>query len=112
MSEQLRECPFCGGKPRVFELFGDKYMSDSVGFDVECKCGAYMNAESPTRQGAIDKWNRRPPSIRFAAPVDVESARHALQLLEDARIYNHTKEEIAKAATTIRAALSDSTGEG
>jgi len=59
----IKHCPFCGGKPRVFELYANKLMTQSGGWDVECKCGAYMNAETKTMQGAVDKWNRRSPSL-------------------------------------------------
>lgn len=65
MSEQLKPCPFCGGKA---ELCAGAHMGRSAIF-IQCqKCGAQtkyyidfqmMNGLTPTQKKAIEAWNRR-----------------------------------------------------
>ena len=59
MSEQLKRCPFCGGKPRVNTNtgWGNAVVISCVG------CGAEITEfgiETDTNlKNAINKWNRR-----------------------------------------------------
>ena len=48
---ELKKCPFCGGEAEL-EWEGDSYV-------ISCKeCNAEMAFE-PTRESAVEAWNRR-----------------------------------------------------
>lgn len=69
MSEELKPCPFCGGKAKI------KAIAKSYGFTIWCACGCgaqteefcpNMNKEDDTMENietckkrATEAWNRR-----------------------------------------------------
>ena len=61
MSEQLKRCPFCGGKPTLTH----GYKKDNHRFGlVFCQCGASVKSEDcwnyiEAELKAIEAWNRR-----------------------------------------------------
>lgn len=56
MSEELKPCPFCGGK-RAVTVVDDEAEER---FGVKCfDCGGMIDAEKDTLQEAIEAWNRR-----------------------------------------------------
>jgi len=60
---KLLPCPFCGAPARVYETFTDSKFTKSDGWNVDCTdsyhCGANMNCEKKTKNGAINNWNKR-----------------------------------------------------
>ena len=53
MSEELKQCPFCGWHPMLY--IGRVEFTDA---EVECECGANVG-NYPTESEAIDAWNKR-----------------------------------------------------
>lgn len=54
MGEQIKPCPFCGGKAKLMDLW-------ATGIAVECcttRC-FISGPERKTKRGAIAAWNRR-----------------------------------------------------
>jgi Lar family restriction alleviation protein len=51
MSEELKPCPFCGGKPRIDPTFGD-VICDGCGLIMEGK-------EGDSKADVLIAWNRR-----------------------------------------------------
>lgn len=76
MFEDLRECPFCGGraeltwKPCDLPGFDGKSWSASCRGDVDADCFASTYAQFKKREYAIEAWNKR---------------THAEQIKRDAR---------------------------
>ena len=48
----VKNCPFCGGKTKVYEEYDGKWI-------VECMICFSRNWRQNSKQEAIDKWNRR-----------------------------------------------------
>lgn len=63
MGEQLKPCPFCGGKPEYKEFHDDNggvecYYREWSHYIIECECGCQIC--SPISKGkVIEAWNRR-----------------------------------------------------
>lgn len=59
MSEELKPCPFCGGKPQLYK--NDPYMDDRRHNRVHCKkCGVDGPHDTWfTLEGVIKLWNTR-----------------------------------------------------
>lgn len=53
MSEELKPCPFCGGKA-IYREFRGKTLKV---YCVKCKCGVIRTGKS--KDNAIMLWNRR-----------------------------------------------------
>lgn len=62
LTESLRPCPFCGGKPFVLKKFGDaRYLCDNCGFDVtEATWNTRTALEQPTNdvERVRERWRR------------------------------------------------------
>ena len=61
MSEELKECPFCGGQA---ELENKCIVFEKVSYVICTKCGArtrdfLVSTEWSSNQKAIEAWNRR-----------------------------------------------------
>lgn len=59
MSDPLKPCPFCGGRPQFWE----KVKGDPIA-SVECRgnnCLVTPSVKSRTNKDAIAAWNRRQP---------------------------------------------------
>ena len=65
MSDNLKPCPFCGGKPKFYEIYSSGAGSKKV-WKVMCggldgkrvDCCAILN-EYDTKEQAAEAWNRR-----------------------------------------------------
>ena len=61
MTDELKKCPFCGGKAMLLKW--DEYMAtDNVfqSFAVRCReCGAFIDSWKKTEEEAARAWNRR-----------------------------------------------------
>lgn len=67
--KELKECPFCGGKARLYRKFDNSGSRNLNGWTIECeKCAAApyyflgdFNSDEITllRQEVIDRWNKR-----------------------------------------------------
>lgn len=74
MSEELKPCPFCGGKARMHVAFasgGDH----SVGVYVEClECRSCSETKwgDGAQEKAADAWNRRAERTCLAKPYEVD----------------------------------------
>ena len=56
VEEQLKPCPFCGGKPKV--IIEEDFAGDQLYYHVWCReCGIQLWAAS--RSVLLKKWNRR-----------------------------------------------------
>ena len=53
MSEELKPCPFCGGKA---EIYNDGFGGD---WAVRCACGAEVSGYIETEAEAVAAWNTR-----------------------------------------------------
>ena len=63
MTENLKSCPFCGGKP-YFENEGSDY-----GFYAVCsRCGCWTGALR-TKDESLKRWNNRPIEDEFAEKI-------------------------------------------
>lgn len=57
MSNELKPCPFCGGKGYV--ICGSSYTFGFPAYSVECeKCGT-VGAVKGSKQEAVEAWNGR-----------------------------------------------------
>lgn len=93
MLEDLKPCPFCGGKA-VQGNPGDSQ-------DATCEdCGARCGAWPQTREAIRAAWNRR-------APLPDEIARRAMIRAEAARLLAVAGEITARAAQVIVRAIED-----
>ena len=79
MSDELRPCPFCGGKARVFVIDKTEGLRTMYDFArpyhrIVCQggCGCIMG-DFGNRQEAIDHWNRR--SVTAAAVYGYMAAK-------------------------------------
>lgn len=83
MTENLKSCPFCGGKPH-FENEGSDY-----GFYAVCsRCGCWTGALR-TKDESLKRWNNRPIEDEFAEKIgklESENARFR-EALEKAKHY-------------------------
>lgn len=72
MSEDLKPCPFCGGKPEIMEESGGDHVGYATTCRIRCKCGASMvGVDDKDKNGwacksnaavkAISAWNKRCP---------------------------------------------------
>lgn len=53
MSEELKKCPFCGGKAEMFNYSEGEWL-------VHCTvCNGMVEKWRKTKKEAIDQWNRR-----------------------------------------------------
>jgi Lar family restriction alleviation protein len=54
---ELKNCPFCGSKARVFELdnYGGNFQANCLNKTCQANRGGWKN----TKQAAIRAWNRR-----------------------------------------------------
>lgn len=63
MDEELKECPFCGGKASAFslaELYPVKSLKDRPPmYRVSCTDCYAASSDFPSRPAAIAAWNRR-----------------------------------------------------
>jgi Lar family restriction alleviation protein len=71
MSDELKPCPFCGGKPKIHKKELDERFAYANEVTVQCSsCGCSRSAvgdtskpgyadNSSTEKRAIEKWNRR-----------------------------------------------------
>lgn len=60
MTEQLKPCPFCGGKPYFYQIYSRGKGSKQV-WKVMCEhvdCCAILN-EWDTQEEAVNAWNKR-----------------------------------------------------
>ena len=63
MPEELKPCPFCGGKAHIFENdYGE--CNFEIYYTIGCKtddCFLYMGADNfyDTKELAIEAWNKR-----------------------------------------------------
>lgn len=68
MPNELKPCPFCGGKADTYEYEEEQVIYDPLGcvdkkiytlYDVECpECG-YCIVDKVSEQEAIEAWNMR-----------------------------------------------------
>lgn len=62
MSEQLKPCPFCGGKAEAYEVM-DYPVEIGKRFSVICcGCGAQVTTTFQSKYRAIEAWNERKES--------------------------------------------------
>lgn len=55
IQEELKPCPFCGGKGEVWQ---GRYLHENW---AQCtKCKTQLGGTFTSLQGAVDAWNRRP----------------------------------------------------
>jgi len=63
---ELKPCPCCGKKPRLFEIFSNSSMTKSSGWCVECKCGVSITGRMVgndwSRAETLKAWNTRTTS--------------------------------------------------
>jgi hypothetical protein len=71
MDNELKPCPFCGGKAGARVEFPDAL---TIGC-LDVSCPAYRVIEDCSRDFAIAAWNRRPEPPRREAEVDAEVYR-------------------------------------
>lgn len=75
MSEELKPCPFCGGKPHA-QLMGRMAVRYwEVVCDNEC---VFSGPPKDTEEQAIGAWNRRDPDA--AKDAEIEKLKAALEL--------------------------------
>lgn len=55
MPDNLKPCPFCGGKPLIHHLGGDS----KTGFYISCDECEVQQIAIHTVEGATIKWNKR-----------------------------------------------------
>ena len=95
MKEELRPCPFCGGKAKI------KEPPDGWPYSVCCvKCGAKIQGEScreDAEQNAVGKWNKRSDKYAFDDCVfTVKREKIESAVSEAAEIYRREMEEYLK----------------
>lgn len=90
MTENLKSCPFCGGKPH-FENEGSDY-----GFYAVCsRCGCWTGALR-TKDESLKRWNNRPIEDEFAEKIkklEAKNAKMQVTLEEIASGYCHYSRE-------------------
>lgn len=90
MTENLKSCPFCGGKP-YFENEGSVY-----GFYAVCsRCGCWTGALR-TKDESLKRWNNRPIEDEFAEKIkklEAKNAKMQVTLEEIASGYCHYSHE-------------------
>ncbi len=65
---ELKPCPFCGKRPRLFEIFSNPSRTKSSGWCIECKCGISITGRTVeddwTKAYVLKMWNTRtqPPA--------------------------------------------------
>ena len=55
MSEELKPCPFCAGKPNLNKCKSDVNIWYSIGCE-ECEC---QTAEFKSKEEVVKRWNKR-----------------------------------------------------
>lgn len=56
MTEELKPCPFCGGKPVITA----KVYEDGTGYGMGCGyCACSLDCAADTKLDALRAWNRR-----------------------------------------------------
>ena len=79
MSEELRECPFCGSKPTYTASCRDGFIGTC---SIYCQCGAGMSGYET--KGEVKKaWNTRTPIEGQNIGNQVEQLRECLQEFVD-----------------------------
>lgn len=90
MTENLKSCPFCGGKPH-FENEGSDY-----GFYAVCsRCGCWTGALR-TKDESLKRWNNRPIEDELAEKIkklEAKNAKMQVTLEEIASGYCHYSRE-------------------
>lgn len=61
---KMKQCPFCGGSPRYYEIQADENTPNAGGEYIECAaCGAstviMFSLKDDARPHLIDRWNCR-----------------------------------------------------
>lgn len=90
MTENLKSCPFCGGKPH-FENEG----SDCGFYAVCSRCGCWTGALR-TKDESLKRWNNRPIEDEFAEKIkklEAKNAKMQVTLEEIASGYCHYSRE-------------------
>lgn len=60
MSEELKPCPFCGGKAERHEITEDDGLDNQGGSVISCqKCQASSAVEFEFKETLVERWNRR-----------------------------------------------------
>lgn len=82
MSEELKPCPFCGGKAERHTIEDEE--PSNAGGDVICcsRCGASSHVEFGRKENLVSVWNTRPELTTLRA--ENELMREALGKLRHA----------------------------
>ena len=100
MTENLKSCPFCGGKPD-FENEGSDY-----GFYAVCsRCGCWTGALR-TKDESLKRWNNRPIEDELAEKIkklEAKNTKMQVTLEEISRGFdsdsrNYTREDMIRIA--------------
>jgi len=68
MSDELKPCPFCGGKATVDQQYDETWDGEEAGVDLYCDigcenddCGVKPSVSSwdSTYEDAVERWNTR-----------------------------------------------------
>lgn len=90
MTENLKSCPFCGGKPH-FENEGSDY-----GFYAVCsRCGCWTGALR-TKDESLKRWNNRPIEDELSEKIkklEAKNTKMRVTLEEIASGYCHYSRE-------------------
>ena len=90
MTENLKSCPFCGGKPH-FENEGSDY-----GFYAVCsRCGCWTGALR-TKDESLKRWNNRPIEDELSEKIkklEAKNTKMQVTLEEIASGYCHYSRE-------------------
>ena len=85
MTDELKPCPFCGGKA---EMLGE----DDGMYQVVCpNCAANIDNYDDEKEVAAKKWNKR--KIEDAQAAEIKRMREALELIAKEKFYFARGEE-------------------